>query len=213
MRSNVDTYFPIEMLITFLEIIDSGSFNRAADKVNRTQSAVSMQIKRLEEITGRALFRREGRGSKLTSEGEILAGYARKIVRLNNEAYALLTKPELSGVVKVGIPDEYAVKHLPDILAEFSRSHPLIQVEVTVLPGYELTSLLGRGKLDVIMTFSSDQSRYKTIPLLNEPIVWVGPGRVSLLKIKGLCHWHCLRHQNVNFVELRSMLWRARNRL
>ncbi|MDC7223982.1 MAG: LysR substrate-binding domain-containing protein [Spirochaetales bacterium] len=170
----MDSFFPMEMLITFLEIIDQGSFNRAAIKVNRTQSAVSMQIKRLEEIAGKPLFQREGRGSRLTREGEILAGYARKIIRLNDEAYDQLTQPDLSGVVKVGIPDEFALRQLPQILAGFSRSYPLIQVDVTVLPSYDLASLLNKGKLDLILTFSSKNGPYKTILLSKEPTVWVG---------------------------------------
>ena len=165
---------PTDMLITFLEIVESGSFSRAAEKVNRTQSAVSMQIRRLEDILGKPLFVREGRGSVLTPDGETLRSYARRIVRLNDEAISRLTLPDLSGVVKVGIPDDYATRFLPSILAGFSRTYPNVQVEVTVLSSYLLIQLVEEGKLELVVTTTPEPGYRDSRLLRKEPTVWVG---------------------------------------
>ena len=111
-------------LRTFVAIADTGSFTRAADVVHKTQSAVSMQMKRLEERLGRSIFERDGRLSKLTDEGERLLDYARRIVRLNTECMASFNDNELVGRVRLGLPDDYADRYLPEILARFSRSNP-----------------------------------------------------------------------------------------
>ena len=173
MSAVMNAPLPMDMLITFLEIVECGSFSRAATRVNRTQSAVSMQIKRLEEIIGKPLFSREGRGSVMTPEGETLAGYARRIVRLNDEALSQLTLPDLSGVVKVGIPDDYATRFLPNILAGFSRAYPNVQVEVSVLSSYQLVRLVEKGKIDLVMTTTTEPAFRDSRLLRREPTVWV----------------------------------------
>ncbi len=167
------TPLPIDMLNTFLQIVDSGSFSRAAEQVNRTQSAVSMQIKRLEEILGKPLFSREGRGSVLTQEGETMTAYARRIVRLNDEAISQITRPDLSGSVKVGIPDDYATRFLPDILAGFSRIYPNVQVEVLVMSSYQLVRLIETGELDLALTTTMEPKFPDSRLLRHEPSVWV----------------------------------------
>src|SRR3954463_8550973 len=95
----------IDQLRTFVAIADAGSFTRAADVVHRTQSAVSMQMKKLEERVGRPIFERDGRGTKLTEDGERLLDFARRIIRLNVEALAAFEEAELSGRVSLGLPD------------------------------------------------------------------------------------------------------------
>jgi DNA-binding transcriptional LysR family regulator len=169
----MNTPLPMDMLITFLEIVESGSFSHAAKQVNRTQSAVSMQMKRLEEILKKSLFSREGRGSVLTPEGETLAGYARRIVRLNDEAINQLTQPNLSGLVKVGTPDDYATRFLPEILAGFSRIYPNVQVEVSVLSSYKLVHLIEKEKLDLALTTTKEPAFQNSLLLRHEPSVWV----------------------------------------
>src|SRR3712207_8236418 len=109
----------IDQLRTFVAIADTGSFTRAAEIVHKTQSAVSMQMKRLEERIGKAIFERDGRLSKLTDEGERLLDYARRIVRLNAECIASFADNELGGRVRLGLPDDYADRYLPEILARF----------------------------------------------------------------------------------------------
>ena len=90
-----------DLLRTFVTIVDAGGFTPAARQVHRTQSAVSMQVRRLEETLGQALFQREGRGVQLTPDGEALLGYARRLLRLHDEAVAALTRPDLSGLVRI----------------------------------------------------------------------------------------------------------------
>src|SRR5919112_2402240 len=124
----------IDQLRTFVAIVDSGSFTRAGEVVHKTQSAVSMQIKRLEERIGRAVFERDGRASKLTDDGERLLDYARRIVRLNSECLASFAEADLTGRVRLGLPDDYADRYLPEILGQFSRSNPRAEVTVVCEP-------------------------------------------------------------------------------
>ena len=167
------TSLPLDMLRSFIAINDSGSFSLAARQVHRTQSAVSMQIKKLEELVGKDLFTRDGRTAQLTHEGELLIGYARRIVQLNDESLALLKRPELAGSVRVGLPDDYAARFLPEILASFSRAFPQVQVEVTCLPSNSLLPLLDNGKLELALTTSPAPQVDGTRLLRREPTVWV----------------------------------------
>lgn len=168
------TNLPPEMLRSFLAIAESNSFSLAAKQVHRTQSAVSMQIKKLEELIGKALFIREGRKVELTHEGEILRSYAQRILQLNDESLSLLKRPEISGSVRIGLPDDYAARFLPEILANFSRTYPQVQVEVTCLPSSKLMPLLEADSLDMAMTTSSQaQVEDAHAQLLRrEPTVW-----------------------------------------
>lgn len=151
-----------EVLRTFVAIADQGGFTRAGELVNRTQSAVSMQMKRLEEdILQRQLFERDGRQVRLTAEGQILLGYARRILKLHSEVFTTLREPHMIGTVRIGTPDDYAMRFLPGILSRFAQAYPLVQIEVhcesskqlmlrqdldltivTREPGYEIGQLL-----------------------------------------------------------------------
>src|SRR5215472_13943609 len=114
----------IDLLRAFLAVFDGGSFTAAARALNRTQSAVSMQIKRLEEIAGGKLLERTSRRVALTRRGEALDGYARRMVGLNDEALRALRQDVLGGIVKLGVIEDYAVHALPPILAGFMAAHP-----------------------------------------------------------------------------------------
>ena len=114
----------LEHLRTFVAIAETGSFTRAADVVFKTQSAVSMQMRRLEEKIGKPIFVRDGRSFRLTEEGERLLGYVRRLVRLSDETVAAFDETELTGSVRLGTPDDYADRFLPEILARFARSNP-----------------------------------------------------------------------------------------
>jgi DNA-binding transcriptional LysR family regulator len=109
----------LDQLKSFCAIADCGSFTEAARRVNKTQSAVSMQIKRLEERLGHPLLMREGRGVTLTSHGEALYERARKMLRINAEIMDEFSDEDLAGVIHFGLPDDYAVRLLPSILATF----------------------------------------------------------------------------------------------
>ncbi len=163
---------PTELLRTFIAIADTGNFSQAAEQVHRTQSAVSMQVKRLEELIGKPLFKRDSRNSRLTADGLTLLNYARRILKLNEEAVSLLTRPELSGWISIGLPDDYATRFLPEILAGFSRSHPRVQVEVTCEPSHQLLQRMQRRELDLAMTTSATAEVENTLLLRRDPMVW-----------------------------------------
>jgi DNA-binding transcriptional LysR family regulator len=184
----------IDLLKTFLAISDTGSFTRAAEEVNKTQSAVSMQMKRLEEIVGRPLFTRDGRSSRFTIDGERLIEYARRLVSINDEAVSAFTRPELCGSVRFGTPDDYADRFLPEILARFSRTHPQITVDVDCLNSSVLHEKIKRGEIDLaIVTMGCDVTSDE--PVRREPLVWVTSARhsVHLLDVlpiaTPLCEW------------------------
>ena len=120
----------LDQLKTFVAIAETGSFTRAAEAVFKTQSAVSMQMRRLEERIGKPIFARDGRASRLTEDGERLLSYARRMVRLSEETIAAFDETELSGSVNLGTPDDYADRFLPEILARFARSNPRVEVSV-----------------------------------------------------------------------------------
>jgi DNA-binding transcriptional LysR family regulator len=165
-----------EQLKTFVAIADSGSFTRAGDLVHKTQSAVSMQMKRLEERIGRPLFERDGRASRLTEDGERLLDYARRIVRLNAECLASFEDAALTGRVRLGLPDDYADRYLPDILAHFSRAHPRAEVTVVCEPTPMLVDRIQAGDLDLAIITHVDSKGPAEIVRV-EQLLWVTSAR------------------------------------
>jgi len=145
----VTALLDVDQLRTFVAIVETGSFTRAAEVVHKTQSAVSMQMKRLEERLERPIFARDGRASKLTEDGERLLDYARRIVKLNAEALAAFSNPELSGVVRLGVPDDYADRYLPEIMARFSRVYPGVELTVFCEPSIDLIARLDANEIDL----------------------------------------------------------------
>lgn len=159
-----------ELLRTFVAIADHGGFTRAAEVVNRTQSAVSMQMKRLEEdVLERALFERDGRQVRLTPEGQVLLGYARRILRLQGEVFNTLRQPHMVGIVKIGTPDDYVMRFLPDILSRFAQAYPLVQVEVHCDSSAQL---LMRNDLDLSIVTREPGTEIGQL-LRQEPFVWM----------------------------------------
>lgn len=167
------TNLPIETLRSFTSIADCGHFGLAAAQVNRTQSAVSMQIKRLEALLETTLFIRDSRNLKLTDDGLTLLNYARRILKLNEEAVSVLKRPELCGSVSIGLPDDYVTRFLPEILAGFSRSYPRVQVVVTCEPSEQLTKRMQQRELDLAMITSPTAGVENSLLLQTDPMVWV----------------------------------------
>src|ERR1700751_2491724 len=148
----------VDQLRTFIAIAETGSFTRAADVVHKTQSAVSMQMKRLEERVERPIFARDGRASKLTEDGERLLDYARRIVKLNVETLAAFSDEELSGRVRLGVPDDYADRYLPEIMARFSHSYPAVELSVICAAPVHLLELIDDNHLDLAIVTNCDGS-------------------------------------------------------
>ncbi|HET8790495.1 MAG TPA: LysR family transcriptional regulator [Modicisalibacter sp.] len=145
------------MLRTFVAIAESGSFTRAARQVFRTPSALSMQIKRLEETLGQSLFVREARQVRLTPEGEILLSYGRRLLKLNEEAVTHFLTPSLEGAVRFGTPDDVGSRILPRVLAQFARSHPAVQVDVVVGRSVDMLERLDAGELDLALVTAGNE--------------------------------------------------------
>lgn len=169
----------IDQLKTFVAICDAGSFTRAADMVHKTQSAVSMQMKRLEERLGRAVFEKDGRQSKLTDDGERLLDYARRILRLNLECLATFDDAELTGRVRLGVPDDYAERYLPEILARFADSNPRAEVTVVCEPTERLGGLIASAELDLAIITDCEGVRASEIVRI-EQLLWVSATRATV---------------------------------
>lgn len=149
MKAAMDVTIPIDLLRSFVAIADTGSFTQAAERVFRTQSAVSQQMKKLEQSVGKALFERSGRTVRLTREGEAVLAYGRRILSLHDEAVAMIAEPDVNGVVRFGMPDDFAAKFLPPILESCMRLFPRLQIEMTCLPTYQLIPARDDGDIDV----------------------------------------------------------------
>lgn len=162
----------IDQLQTFLAVAEEGGFTRASERVFKTQSAVSMQIKKLEDQIGRSLFLREGRTTTLTADGRRLRDYAARMLRLNEEAWNAFHCPELSGVVRLGLPDDYADRLLPKILASFARSHSAVEIEVTCQASDEISERIRDGEVDMAIVTHGDMGGFGRI-IRREPLVWV----------------------------------------
>ena len=162
----------LDQLQTFLSISDTGSFTRAAEEVNRTQSAVSMQMRRLEERIGKPLFEKDGRTNKLTEEGEKLLSYARRLLFLNRETLAAFDDQRLEGTIRIGTPDDYADRFLPEIMARFARSNPRVELTVICEPTPGLVEHIKRGNLDIALVTHND-ARGQSEVVRREPLLWV----------------------------------------
>jgi DNA-binding transcriptional LysR family regulator len=166
----------IDQLRTLIAIADTGSFTRAADIVHKTQSAVSMQMKRLEERIGRDVFVKDGRHAKLTDDGERLLDYARRIVRLSQDCVMSFSDSDLTGRVRLGLPDDYADRYLPEILARFTQTKPRVEVTVVCEPTPTLVDCLLGGHLDLaIITHSGN--RVVSDVFRHERLLWVTSAR------------------------------------
>ena len=163
-----------DQLRSFLAIVDTGSFTRASQRVNKTQSAVSMHMRRLEEQLGRALFVKHGRGVRLSQDGETLVDFARQMLRLEAGALAAISDKALAGRVTLGMPDDYAEWLLPNIVKQFSRLHPLAELSLICDTSNVLVERVGAREIDLAVVTSSLAGNAPFEPVLEEPLVWVG---------------------------------------
>ena len=163
----------IDLLRSFVAVADAGSFTRAAPLIGRTQSAVSLQIKRLEDHLGKPVFARGARRVALTVEGERLLGHARHMLRLNDAVMADLTEPDVGGLVRLGVPEDFATAHLPDVLAAFTRAHPRVELEVTCDLTLNLQAGFNRGDFDLVLVKREPGVAIDGTRVWREPLVWV----------------------------------------
>jgi DNA-binding transcriptional LysR family regulator len=174
----------IDWLKCFLAVVDKGSLSSAAPDLNRSQSAVSMQLKKLEEALQCELIKRSSRQLQLTSQGELLLGYARRMMALHNEIHTAFQNTELSGCIKLGVPDDYASTYLTPVLKKFSVLHHKVEIELHCEQSTSLIPRIESGDLDLALV-SREHSRQGTL-LFYEPLVWVGSPQFETWKTSPL---------------------------
>lgn len=168
---------PTDLLRSFVAVADLDGFSLAAEHLGRSQPAVSLQIKRLEALLNVSLFRRTSRKLELTEQGRQLANYARHILDLNDEAVGIFQKPQLAGEVRLGIPNEFAISFLPDILGMFARSHPDVSLSVTCDLSCNLLNKLNDRKLDLVIAIHPEKAPKTAAKSWVEDVVWItSPG-------------------------------------
>jgi len=160
-------------LRSIVTIADSGSITRAAGRLFMTQSAISMQIKRLENSLGMSVFDRSAQGMSTTSEGEQLLHFANQMLAINDEAMGRLTSPDYEGQIRLGAPGDVIYPHIPVILKEFGRDFPRVQIKLSSGPTVNLKSQFNQGLLDVMLTTEQVASPGGSV-ISNQQLVWTG---------------------------------------
>ncbi|MTI43340.1 DNA-binding transcriptional LysR family regulator [Roseibium hamelinense] len=163
----------IDQLRTFLAIAELGSFTKAGEAVHKTQSAVSMQMRRLEERVGQPIFTKDGRQSRLTEDGIRLVEYARRMITLNDETLSAFNGRGEVGQVTFGVPDDYADRLLPEVLAAFNRLNPSIEVNVECAASSVLVGKIKNNEIDVAIVTSGDMTDMMGEIIRREPLHWV----------------------------------------
>lgn len=162
----------LELLRSFVAVVEAGGFTRASERVHRTQSTVSQQIKRLEEDVGQVLLHRDGKEVRPTEAGERLLSYARRLLTLAEEARDVLGQPDGEGAIRLGIPEDFAAYRLAKLLGTFSRSHPSLRLDVRADQSKNLARDLDRGELDLAL-FKREAGAKGAIAVWPERVHWV----------------------------------------
>src|SRR6202166_1946896 len=164
--------FDLELLRSFVSVVDSGGFTRADERVHRTQSTVSQQINRRERDVGQPLLNRNGKDVTPTEAGERLLSYARRLLSLAEEARDVVARSGNEGAVRLGIPEDFAAYRLTKLLATFSRSHPSLRLNVRADQSTYLRRDLERGDLDLAL-IKREAGEKGAIAVWPERVHWV----------------------------------------
>ncbi|MFG1373169.1 LysR substrate-binding domain-containing protein [Xanthobacter oligotrophicus] len=199
----------MDLLKAFVSVVDAGGFTRAGERVHRTQSTVSQQIRRLEDQIGHQLLVRDARGVTPTAEGERLLGYARRILALGAEAQAALSGAAL--VVRLGIPHDFALVALTQVIADFARARPGVRLAVECGLGCDIAAAFARGDLDIALV-KREPASGPALAVWPERLVWV-TGRdvtmdldtVPLVAFRQGCVY---RNRAVHALEKAGRAWR-----
>jgi DNA-binding transcriptional LysR family regulator len=171
------TNLDLDLVRTFCTIIASGSFTQAAGRLRLQQSTVSLQIKRLEDSVGSTLLDRSGRSIQLTPSGEQFLDYASRLLELNDEAVARVSEPLIAGSVRLGAPEDFATRHLPDVLSRFAHAYPAVALEVTCDLTLNLLDGFGKGQFDLALVKRERSAALGAMRVWREPLVWVSSTR------------------------------------
>ena len=199
----------------FLAVADTASFTKAAERVCRTQSAISQQIAKLENLIEKPLINR-GRELTLTTDGEIFLGYARRIFELHRELLDRFKEPDLQGEFKFGLPEDFATVVLSDVLVDFSRLHPRVILNVECDLTFNLFEQFQQGKFDIILVkMNQPEALNNGINVWSESVEWIGkPGLLPLFNKNGviplvLSPQPCVYRENaIEALEKAGLKWR-----
>lgn len=162
----------LDNLRTVVAIAETGSFSAAAAVVFRTPSAISMQVKKIEDLLGRPVFVRDSRSVELTADGEFLLEHGRRMLALNREALARFVTPEVHGEVRLGATDTLSEQVLPDMLRRFAETHPNVAIDVTVDSSKRMSELVADRRLDLALVTCGQDGTGAAEVLMREPLVW-----------------------------------------
>ncbi|WP_032113027.1 LysR substrate-binding domain-containing protein [Candidatus Paracaedibacter symbiosus] len=163
----------MSLLKTFLKVAETSSFTKAAHSVGRTQAAISLQIKRLEEIVGKSLLQRANKSVTLTAAGETMVTYARRMLNISQELKNRFDEPDIEGEVRLGTPEDFATAYLPQVLARFARSHPHTQLNVACDLTLHLQQGFDRGDYDMVLLKREAETMTAGVMVWHKPLVWV----------------------------------------
>ena len=172
----------LDVLRSFATGVALGSFAQAANKLGRSTSAVSAQLKKLEMQTGTELLRKAGRGLELTEAGQTMLTYAHRLLALNDEAVAAVRASQLQGEVRLGLPEDLGESVLPDVLGRFARAHPRLQVQVQARKSAELLQDYEAGLLDMVLLWNVGHIEPPPggLELAHLPLCWIAPAALKL---------------------------------
>lgn len=173
----------LDLLRCFVAIAEAGGFTRASARLLRTQSTISLQLKRLEERLDRRLFDRSPRLLRLTPEGEALLPDARALLALHDAMLARMAGPLVEGVVRLGTPEDFATAHLPTVLARFASAHPGVALEVTCDLTMNLVKRFRAGEFDLVLLKRELRAGTDGVRVWREPLVWVASGEAAVTRV------------------------------
>ncbi|WP_017903919.1 LysR substrate-binding domain-containing protein [Pseudomonas asplenii] len=168
--------FDLDVLRTFVTGVQLNSFAKAAERLGRSTSAVSAQLKKLEEQVGSAVLAKSGRGLVLTPLGETLMSQARRLLELNDEIFDSLHEAQVEGCVRLGLQEDFGEHLLSDILRRFAKIHPRVSLEVRIGRNVELLGLIERGQLDLALAWETALDTPYSSRIGATPMQWIGPG-------------------------------------
>lgn len=174
----------MDLLRAFVSVAQFGSFTKAGDLIGRSQPAVTLKIKRLEQLVDETLFTRTGKSLELSEAGESLYDYANQILALNDLAVSQFSKSAVAGKVRLGIPSEFATTLLPKIVSRFAKAYPNVTLEVNCELSKHLLTKAGKAKHDLILALGDESSDKNSDFIKNDDLVWVASNAKNPLKVE-----------------------------
>ena len=174
----------MDLLRAFVSVAQFGSFTKAGELIGRSQPAVTLKIKRLEQLVDETLFTRTGKSLELSEAGESLYDYANQILALNDLAVSQFSKSAVAGKVRLGIPSEFATTLLPKIVSRFAKAYPNVTLEVNCELSKHLLTKAGKAKHDLILALGDESSDKNSDFIKNDDLVWVASNAKNPLKVE-----------------------------